>query len=105
MTRGGNRCKHRPVRYEFMEILVSFANEHKGSIPTHYGWWQLVHQHGYTLAWTSFRAHTAKLERDGLIAFQHNVIVINHGRWEYIQSLEELQPVQFMLPVFATTPY
>lgn len=104
MTRGGNRCKHRPVRYEFLEVLVYFAYNNKGSIPSHYGWWKLVRQQGYTLAWSSFRAHTAKLATEGLIVFQNNVVVINHSRWEYMNALEELTRTQPLLPIFALTP-
>lgn len=104
MPRGGNHHKHRPVRYEFLEVLVYFAKSHKGSIPSHYGWWKLVRQQGYTLAWTSFRAHTAKLEAEGYIAFQNSVVVINHSRWEYMQTLEELNSAQPLLPIFSLTP-
>lgn len=83
MTRGGNRCKHRPVRYEFMEALIAFAYQHKGSTPTHDGWWKLVRQQGYTLSWTSFRQHTFKLADEGLIVFVDGVICIRHGRYRY----------------------
>lgn len=104
MARGGNRSEHRPLRYDFLEVLVYFAQNHKGSIPSHYGWWKLVRQQGYSLAWTSFRAHTAKLAAEGLITFHDSVVVINHSRWEYMQALEELTRAQPLLPIFSLTP-
>jgi hypothetical protein len=104
MARGGNRCKHRPVRYEFLEALVSFAEERHGSVPTHYGWWQYLHELGYTLAWSSFRTHTAKLEREGLIRFDHNVIVLTDGYFEYQRRVEELPVQSSLFSVFALSP-
>lgn len=90
MPRGGRRNGHRPIRFAFLEVLVDFANEHAGSLPSHYAWWGLIQQRGYTQAWTTFRSHTAKLERDGLICFKDGVIVLTDAYWEYRKSLEDI---------------
>jgi hypothetical protein len=70
-----------------LEALVDFAEEHAGSLPSHYRWWALVRARGHTQAWTTFRSHTAKLEQDGLIRFEDGVIVLTDAYWEYRRDL------------------
>jgi len=84
MARGGRRTNSRPKRYEFFDLLCDFASTHHGATPTHYGWWQLARRQGYTLAWTSFRCHTLKLDAEGCIRLEAGLVVIEPSRWELL---------------------
>lgn len=75
------------VRHELLEVLIKFAEQHNGAVPTRRSWWVQARLKGYSMCQTTFDTHVGKLAyMDRLIEFRDGVIVINHSRWEFLKD-------------------